>query len=84
MNMDRPTVSKTRASAPTATVSSGRFSVKTWAMNCLPVSVLSQHREGVDETHGWCRASHEHQATHVRSALVAQGTGGIEQRTDTV
>lgn len=31
---ERPTVSKMRAMAPTATVSNGRFSVKTWAMNC--------------------------------------------------
>jgi hypothetical protein len=31
--MDRPTVSKTRARAPTAMVSKGRFSVVTWAMN---------------------------------------------------
>lgn len=28
-----PTVSKTRAKAPTATVSKGLFSVETWAMN---------------------------------------------------
>lgn len=34
-NRERPTVSKTRARAPTATVSRGLFSVKTWAMNCL-------------------------------------------------
>lgn len=30
---DKPTVSKTRARAPTATVSIGLFSVKIWAMN---------------------------------------------------
>lgn len=32
---ERPTVSKTRARAPTATVSSGRFSVVIWAMNWM-------------------------------------------------
>lgn len=32
-NNDRPTVSKTRARAPTATVSRGLFSVVIWAMN---------------------------------------------------
>ena len=33
-NKLRPTVSKIRASAPTATVSRGRFSVKTCEINC--------------------------------------------------
>jgi hypothetical protein len=35
---ERPTVSKTRATRPTATVSNGLFSVKIWAMNYRIIS----------------------------------------------
>jgi len=36
------------------------------------------------ETHGRCRAGHEDQAAHVGGALVAEGTGGVQERADAV
>ena len=86
-NIDRPTVSKTRARAPTAMVSSGRFSVMIWATNCNPISAgtfSTQHLSSLVATHRRSRASHEHQSAQVRRTLVAQRARGIEQRTDTV
>jgi hypothetical protein len=43
-NKLNPTDSKTRATAPTATVSRGRFSVKIWAMNWIVLVNHSLHK----------------------------------------
>ena len=81
--MARPTVSKMRARPPTAMVSSGRFSVKTWAMNYARVSRCACNLIAAG-TYRWCGAGHEDQATEVGSALVAESAGGVEKRTNTV
>lgn len=84
-NMDRPTVSKVRARAPTATVSSGRFSVKTWAMICnMLESSLSSVPLPQAQTYRWSGRSSEDQGTKVGSALVAHGASGVDESADTV
>jgi len=93
--MLRPTVSKTRARAPTATVSMGRFSVKTCETNCHPqksagtkpniiASKLQQRKKQESKTYRRSGASHEDQTAQVGGTLVAQRTGGVDQSTDTV
>lgn len=78
----RPTVSKTRARAPTAMVSRGRFSVKIWAMNCADISHW---------IHSWTKATYrgsgagkEDECSEVSGALVGQSAGGVDQSTNTV
>jgi hypothetical protein len=80
---ERPTVSKMRAIAPTATVSSGRFSVKIWAMNCTSLASSSCGTYG-QETYRWSRGSEEDQGTKVSSSLVGEGTGSVDKSTNTV
>ncbi len=36
------------------------------------------------ETYAWCRASHENQTPQVSRSLVAQGTGSVDQGSDTI
>ena len=38
----------------------------------------------MQRAYAWCRASHEDQRTQVRSTLVAQGTSGVDQSTNTI
>jgi hypothetical protein len=82
--MERPTVSKTRARAPTATVSRGRFSVKIWAMNWRIVRACSSGDISNRQTYGRSGRGSEDQATEVGSALVGEGTGGVKKSTNTV
>ena len=93
--MLRPTVSKTRARAPTATVSMGRFSVKICETNYPSPKLVTA--TGIGKRHQFTRdsnsgkktyrrsgASHEDQTAKVGGTLVAQRAGGVDESTDAV
>jgi hypothetical protein len=80
--MERPTVSKIRATAPTAMVARGRFSVKTWAINYVDVSRFSGARRII--TCRGSRAGHENENAKVGSSFVAQRARGIDQSSHTI
>lgn len=86
-NKLNPTVSNTLLTAPTATVSRGRFSVKIWPMNCFSpkhnglANRFLRIFKNMDSrnTHTWRRAGQQNQTSQVSCTLVAQGSSSIDQ-----
>jgi hypothetical protein len=92
-NTDRPTVSTSLAATLTPTVSRGLLSLKIWTRNYIAVSVFiffspvihsRMHLPRGRMTYTRSSSGSKNQTTEVSGTLVAQGSGSIDESTDTV